>query len=148
MKHEKRCPTCHQLHVIYRQTFRSNMLEPLKLLALNPPMTAQELAACFERENPRLAIEITKRFPAICYWGLIRKCDNNRYVVTPSGHSAIQGMVTIPEYVWTLNGEPVAVPEGEKPAPRVHLWEMEPRDFSDRRKHVEQAAQMSFPVSA
>ena len=124
------------------------MIEPLKLLALNPPMTMQELASCFERENPRLAIEITKHFQKLRFWGLIRKCERNRYAVTPFGNSIIQGSDKIPEWVWTLNGETVSTPAGERAAPRRHLWQMEPRDFSDKRDHVDQAVQMSIPVSA
>ena len=100
-----------------------------------------------EGEKPSLARELDKHFQELRFWGLIRKCEGNRYVVTPFGRSIITGADKIPEYVWTLNGESVAVPEGEKPAPRRHLWEMEPRDFSDKREHVDNAVQLSIPVS-
>ena len=55
----------------------------------------------------------------------------------------------MPEWIWTFNNEPVATPEGEEEPPEKFIHEILPADFSDAKKHIEDAvpwAQMSIPA--
>ena len=142
LSHTKRCHCCDTLLVIYKKRLRKNMLAPLLVLSTSDtPLTAQELAGIFA-DSPALAIEITKHFASLRLFGLIYEASPQHYAVTRWGIRFLHGHVAVPEWVWTLKNEPVATPDGEQDAPLRYIHEISPKDFSDRRGHVEDAAPM------
>ncbi len=129
----------------YKKHLRRNMLQPLKALAESSgPLTTQELASVFE-DRPALRTEITKHFASLRHWALIEEATPRKYRVTVRGMRFIDGFEAVPEWGWTVNNEPVATPEGEEPAPLRHIWEIEPKDFSEPSRHVEEAVQLCIP---
>jgi hypothetical protein len=128
--------------VIYKKRLRRNMLKPLAVLAASEkPLTTQELGGAFY-DSPSLAIEITKHFAGLKLWRLIEEAEPRKYRVTIRGMRFVDGVEAIPEWIWTLNNEPVSSPAGEDVAPLVHAWQIEPRDFSQSRLHIEDAVAM------
>jgi len=133
----------------YKKHLRRNMLKPLQVLSQSPvPLTTQELGMSFY-EHASLVIEITKHFASLRLFGLIEEAEPRKYRVTVRGMRFIDGFEAVPEWGWTVNNLPVPTPEGEEPAPLRHIWEIEPKDFSQPRLHLEEGVpiQTALPIA-
>jgi hypothetical protein len=136
------CPHCHQqLPLAYKKFLRRNMLKPLAVLAgSDKPLTTQELGLAFYDKAP-LVIEITKHFAGLRIFGLIEEAEPRKYRVTVKGMRFIDGFQAVPEWLWTVHNAVVPAPESEDAAPFKHIWQIEPRDFSEPRSHLDEAVQ-------
>ena len=136
-----RCPHCHQrIRKNSRVHIRAQLLPVLSQLSIqNEPMSTSEIKQLFENE-PRTHAEIGSHFYQFAYFGLIRK-DGDRWKHTVFCDKFFDGCVSIPEFVYVLDGEAIPTPADEPKAQQVYI-----RDIAPAHERVRECPQMLLPA--
>lgn len=132
-KDKKQCPVCKKLYCIYPINLRKPLMPILKHLSEVGLLSPQALYKKY-RESAK-----SMKFYQMKHWGIVDKDTYGNFFVTEKGKMFLEGKISIPSRLWTFMDELVDPPEGKQNGENVYIWQVAPEDFSERKKHVEDA---------
>lgn len=115
-----RCPCCNRFGKIYDRKLNSTMARSLVWLTkATVPMAYVNVPEALE-----ISMSRTNQHPSLRWWGLVERPENGDeqstkkyegyWRVTPRGRAFVAGEITVPNRVWTYDGETIPNPPGAK----------------------------------